>query len=98
MTMVSPPSISFAVVLLLLLPLAVTAANDGPSADEQMILMYILFAVIQRLVGKEEETFLVRLPPIERCRWSVDELFCELGLYYLKQSYRMNKDEFWTLH
>ena len=62
MTMVSPPSISFAVVLLLLLPLAVTAANDGPSANERMILMYILFAVIQRLVGKEEE--IERLPPM----------------------------------
>jgi len=96
MTMVSPPSISFAVVLLLLLPLAVTAANDGPSANERMILMYILFAVIQRLVGKEEE--IERLPPIERRRRSVDELFCELGPYYLKRAYRMNKDEFWALH
>ena len=80
--MVSPPSISFAVVLLLLLPLAVTAANDGPSANERMILMYILFAVIQRLVASiEEETFLEQLPPIKRCCRSVDGLFYELGQY-----------------
>ena len=101
--MIIPPPFSIAVVLLFSLPLLAlgdndTAADSDATLAKQKTLLYVLYFAYQLFYKINKNARIIRLPPIQRERRHVNDLFDELGPYYLKRAYRMERSDFWALH